>query len=42
MSNEPTEDNYDIEEEEVATDEGMPVQPGHDDANQPLPEGSDD
>ncbi|WP_281358820.1 hypothetical protein [Flexivirga aerilata] len=37
MSNEPTDDTYDIEEEETATDEGMPLRPGYDDANRPEP-----
>ncbi|WP_281276211.1 hypothetical protein [Flexivirga caeni] len=36
MSNQP--DDYDLEEEEVATEEGMPLPPGRDDANQPIDE----
>jgi len=29
-------DDYDLEEEEVATEEGMPLPPGRDDWNRPI------
>lgn len=34
MDTEP--DDYDLVEEEVATEEGMPLLPGRDDRNQPI------
>lgn len=36
MNTEP--DDYDLTEEEVATEEGMPLLPGRDDWNRPIEE----
>lgn len=42
MSTDHSNEAYQREEEETATEEGMPVPPGRDDANEPLDEDSED
>ncbi len=42
MSTDPRHDDYDRTEEETATEEGMPLLPGRDDANEPYDEESED
>lgn len=35
-------DDYDLAEEEVATEEGMPLLPGRDDYNRPIDDAEDE
>lgn len=42
MSTDHGPEAYDREEEETATEEGMPLLPGRDDANEPYDEQSED
>ena len=39
--NSASDDEYDRQEEEVATEEGMPLLPHRDDANQPVEDDDD-